>query len=149
MKTVESKKPRIVLFQCQYCLASSMDQAWVENDLPANVKLIKVPCSGRIDPLYILNAVQGGADGIMVCGCDPHKCHYKEGNLHARRALSEFRNFLDMLGYPSDRFVFHWMGINEHSLIQPLLSDFENKLMDADLEKHLDTRQVDVDQEYF
>lgn len=122
------KKPLIVLFQCQYCLASSLDQYWVEQELPENVKRVKVPCSGRIDPLYILNAIQGGADGIMVCGCMPEKCHYKEGNLHARRTLSEFRNFLNALGYPQERFVFHWMNIDERGVIQPLLASFEERL---------------------
>ncbi|RJQ43969.1 MAG: hydrogenase iron-sulfur subunit [Anaerolineaceae bacterium] len=135
-----TEKPTIILFQCQYCLASSMDQYWVENELPGNVKLIKVPCSGRIDPMYILNAVQGGADGIMVCGCMPEKCHYKEGNLHARRTLSEFRNFLNLLGYSHERFVFHWMDIDERGVIQPLLSDFEKHLEKIGTLPHLKTR---------
>jgi len=112
----------------------------VENELPGNVKLIKVPCSGRIDPMYILNAVQGGADGIMVCGCMPEKCHYKEGNLHARRTLSEFRNFLNLLGYSHERFVFHWMDIDERGVIQPLLSDFEKHLEKIGTLPHLKTR---------
>jgi len=137
---MKEKKPAIVLFQCQYCLASSMDQYWVENELPENVKLIKVPCSGRIDPMYILNAVQGGADGIMVCGCMPEKCHYKEGNLHARRTLSEFRNFLNLLGYSQDRFVFHWMNIDERDVIQPLLAEFEEHLGKIDTQSRLKTR---------
>jgi len=140
---VKSNKPKIVLFQCQYCLASSVDQNWVEHELPQNIKLVKVPCSGRIDPLYILNAVQGGADGIMVCGCDPHKCHYKEGNLHARRALNEFRKFLDILGYPIERFIFHWMGIDERNVIQPYISDFEEQLEMIGPEKYLDSRKID------
>ncbi len=137
---MKEKKPAIILFQCQYCLASSMDQYWVEHELPENVKLIKVPCSGRIDPMYILNAVQGGVDGIMVCGCMPEKCHYKEGNLHAHRTLSEFRNFLHLLGYSQERFVFHWMNIDERSVIQPLLADFEEKLKKMDTPPHLKTR---------
>lgn len=135
-----NKKPTIILFQCQYCLASGQDQYWVEHELPANVKLIKVPCSGRIDPLYILNAVQGGADGIMVCGCRPEKCHYKEGNLHARRTLSEFRNFLDTLGYSQERFAFHWMNIDERSVIQPLIAEFEKHLEALDDQTYLKTR---------
>ncbi len=125
---MKNKKPSIILFQCQYCLASMQDQYWVEHELPANVKLVKVPCSGRIDPMYILNAVQGGADGIIVCGCMPEKCHYKEGNLHARRTLSEFRNFLSSLGYPQERFIFHWMNIDERAVIQPLIAEFEEHL---------------------
>lgn len=132
--------PAIVLFQCQYCLASSVDQYWVEHELPANVKLVKVPCSGRIDPLYVLNAVQGGAEGIMVCGCMPEKCHYEEGNLHARSVLAEFRNFLHLLGYSQERFVFHWMHIDERGVIQSWLKDFEEKLEKMSPPVHLKTR---------
>ncbi|HOO57862.1 MAG TPA: hydrogenase iron-sulfur subunit, partial [Anaerolineaceae bacterium] len=78
---------KIALFQCRWCLYSPEDQAWVDNDLPENIHLVKVPCTGRIDPLFILNAVQGGADGVMISGCLPEKCHFKEGNLAARRQL--------------------------------------------------------------
>ncbi len=137
-----TKKPTIVLFQCQFCLASSADQDWVEHELPANVKLIKVPCSGRIDPLYILNAVQGGADGVMVCGCKPEKCHYKEGNLRARRTLDEFRSFLDVIGYQQERVEFHWMDINERGVIQSLLSNFQDQLVEMGENQALDTRKV-------
>ena len=121
-------KPRIVLFQCQYCLASDYDQQWVETQLPNHIKLIKTPCIGRISPLFILNTIQGGADGAMVSGCMPEKCHYKTGNLGARRQLEEFRNFLVYLGLEAERIRFVWMEINERGKIQRELSDFEREL---------------------
>jgi F420-non-reducing hydrogenase iron-sulfur subunit len=121
-------KPKIVLFQCQYCLASSADQEWVENNLPGHVKLVKVPCSGRISPLFIMNAFQKGADGVMVSGCEPEKCHFISSNLGARRQLDEFRDFLVYLGLEPKRFIFQWSSISERGLIQKALSEFSGAL---------------------
>ena len=121
-------KPRIILFQCQYCLASSADQDWVEQDLPDNIKLIKVPCSGRISPLFIMNAFQKGADGVMVSGCMPEKCHFINSNLGARRQLDEFRNFLIFLGLEQKRFKFLWMNIDERGVIQKEIAAFSAEL---------------------
>ncbi len=119
---------KIALFQCQWCLYSPEDQAWVEQDLPENIHLVKVPCTGRIDPLFILNAVQGGADGIMICGCLSEKCHFKEGNLAARRQLAEFSSFLDYIGYEQKRVRFVWLELQDRGRIQQELAAFENSL---------------------
>ena len=119
---------KIALFQCRWCLYSPEDQAWVDNDLPENIHLIKVPCTGRIDPLFILNAVQGGADGVMISGCLPEKCHFKEGNLAARRQLAEFSQFLDYIGYAQDRVRFVWLDLQDRGRIQQELAAFERAL---------------------
>lgn len=119
---------KIALFQCRWCLYSPEDQAWVDNDLPKNIHLVKVPCTGRIDPLFILNAVQGGADGVMVSGCLPEKCHFKEGNLAARRQLAEFSQFLDYIGYAQDRVRFVWLDLQDRGRIQQELAAFERAL---------------------
>jgi len=122
-------KPHFFLFQCQYCLASSDDQVWVETSLPKNVKLIKTPCTGRISPLFILNALQGGADGVLMSGCMPEKCHYKVGNLGARRQLDEFARMLEFLGMDPGRVRFVWMDINERGKIQSEIAQFEQDLI--------------------
>jgi len=119
---------KIALFQCRWCLYSPEDQAWVDNDLPENIHLVKVPCTGRIDPLFILNAVQGGADGVMISGCLPEKCHFKEGNLAARRQLAEFSQFLDYIGYAQDRVRFVWLDLQDRGRIQQELAAFESAL---------------------
>ena len=100
----------------------------MDNDLPENIHLIKVPCTGRIDPLFILNAVQGGADGVMISGCLPEKCHFKEGNLAARRQLAEFNQFLDYIGYAQDRVRFVWLDLQDRGRIQQELAAFERAL---------------------
>lgn len=131
---------KIALFQCQWCLYSPEDQAWVEQDLPENIHLIKVPCTGRIDPLFILNAVQGGADGIMISGCLPEKCHFKEGNLAARRQLAEFSSFLDYIGYAQQRVRFVWLDIQDRGRIQQELTAFQSALEQLESTPALATR---------
>jgi len=118
-------KPRIALFQCQWCLYSEPDQYWVDNNLPPSIHLTKVSCTGRIDPLHILNAIQGGADGIMISGCLPEKCHYKEGNLSALRQHEEFLNLLDYIGYERERIRFIWLDLQDRGRIQQELADFK------------------------
>lgn len=137
---MKTDKPRIVMFQCQFCLAAEDDQHWVENNLPAHVKLIKTSCTGRISPLYILNALQGGADGVLVCGCMPEKCHYKEGNLGARRQLDEFRALLEYTSLEEERVRFKWMNINERGEIQRVIEQFTRDVAALPRPQALDAR---------
>lgn len=116
--------PKIILFQCQWCLYSEPDQQWVDQELPPSVHLVKTSCTGRINPLYILNAVQGGADGIMISGCLPEKCHFKDGNLSAFRQLDEFVSFLDYIGYEKSRICFVWIDLQDRGRIQREVNDF-------------------------
>jgi len=133
-------KPKIALFQCQWCLYSESDQYWVDNNLPPSIHLIKVSCSGRIDPLHILNAIQGGADGIMISGCLPEKCHFKEGNLSALRQHEEFINLLDYIGYERERIRFVWLDLQDRGRIQQELADFEVTLTKLGSKNALVTR---------
>jgi len=104
-----SVKPRLVIFQCQFNHYSEADIKSLEALETARVKLVQVPCAGRISPLFILNAVQGGVDGIIISGCVPGKCHFKEGNLGARRQLDAFRELLIYLGLEPQRLRFAWL----------------------------------------
>lgn len=122
-------QPHFFLLQCQYCLASSDDQVWVETQLPKNIKLVKTPCSGRISPLFILGMIQSGVDGVLVSGCMPEKCHYKTSNLGARRQLDEFARLMEYLGLEEGRIRFIWMDINERGLIQEETALFEKELV--------------------
>jgi len=133
-------KPKIVLYQCQWCLFSETDQKWVDSQRPRNVRLVKVPCTGRISPLYILNALQGGADGVMVSGCLPEKCHYKEGNLGARRQLDEFARLLTFVGLEEERVQFAWLDLQERGRIQAELARMEEELTALGPAQHLVTR---------
>ncbi len=123
-----SQKPKIAFFQCQWCLYSPTDQEWVDTQLPENIHLTKTPCTARINPLYVLNAVQGGADGVMISGCLPEQCHFKTGNMAARRQLDEFNNFLNHIGYEKDRVRFVWLDLQDRGIIQKQLAAFEKEL---------------------
>lgn len=133
-------KPRIILFQCQWCLYTEEDQAWVDQQLPENYRLIKVPCTGRISPLYVLNAVQGGADGILISGCLPERCHFKEGNLSARRQLDEFSQLLSYIGFESERIRFAWLDLQDRGRIQKELAGMEDRLVSMGPSVHLASR---------
>ena len=122
------QKPKIALFQCQWCLYAPADQEWVDTQLPENIHLTKTPCTGRINPLYVLNAVQGGADGVMISGCLPEQCHFKTGNMAARRQLEEFNDFLDHIGYEKERVRFVWLDLQDRGIIQKQLAIFEEEL---------------------
>lgn len=122
------EKPKIVLFQCRWCLYAPADQEWVDSQLPENIHLTKTPCTGRINPLYLLNAVQGGADGVMISGCLPEQCHFKTGNIAARRQLDEFNDFLDYVGYDKQRVRFVWLDLQDRGIIQKQLAAFKREL---------------------
>lgn len=133
-------RPRIALFQCKWCLYAAPDQDWVDHELPPSIHLVKLSCTGRINPLYILNAIQGGADGVMVSGCLPEKCHYKEGNLSALRQQTAFVNLLDHIGYDRNRVRFVWLDLQDRGRIQHELSDFEAYLSQLGSAEVLATR---------
>jgi len=122
------QKPKIALFQCQWCLYAPADQEWVDTQLPENIHLTKTPCTGRINPLYVLNAVQGGADGVMISGCLPEQCHFRTGNMAARRQLEEFNDFLNHIGYEKERVRFVWLDLQDRGIIQKQLAIFEKEL---------------------
>ena len=135
-----SQKPKIAFFQCQWCLYSPADQNWVDTQLPSNIHLTKTPCTGRINPLYVLNAVQGGADGVIISGCMPEQCHFKTGNMAARRQLEEFNDFLNHIGYKKERVRFVWLDLQDRGIVQKQLAQFEQDLEVLGPAKNLVTR---------
>ena len=135
-------KPRIVVFQCQYCLFTETDQKWMDTQLPENIKLIKVPCTGRISPLFVLNSIQGGADGIMISGCKPEACHFKPGNMIAGRQLKEFSLFVSYLGWEKERFQYVWLDISEQGRIKQEIAAFQETISALGPSKRLATSNI-------
>jgi coenzyme F420-reducing hydrogenase delta subunit len=78
-----------------------------------NVRIIRLPCTGRIDTLFILKAFERGADGVIVSGCHPADCHYTSGNYHARRRFAVFRDLLEFFGIDPQRVTFSWVSASE------------------------------------
>lgn len=112
--TVNEWEPKIVAFLCNWCSYAGADLAGVSRiQYPPNIRVIRVPCSGRINPLFIIKALQYGADGVLVSGCHPGDCHYISGNLVARRKFTLLKKFLDYMGIESERVNFSWVSAAE------------------------------------
>ena len=108
------REPKVVAFVCSWCSSLGADQAGSEEGgYPAGVRVVRVPCAGRINPMYLVKALQNGADGVLVFGCHPGDCHYRSGNLTARRRLSLLRRFLNHLGIEEQRVQICWVSGSE------------------------------------
>ena len=122
-------QPKIVGFLCNWCSYAGADMAGTSRmNYPPNVRIIRVPCSGRVDPILVAKCFQQGADGVLISGCHPGDCHYNEGNYHARRRFALLRNFLDYLGIPEERLRLEWVSASEGNIFCQIVSDFTNEL---------------------
>jgi len=107
-------QPKIIAFFCNWCTYGAADLAGVSRlQYPPNIRVIRVPCSGRISPKFILAALRNGADGIWVSGCHPGDCHYIEGNYYARRKFALLKNLLELMGLEEGRIQFSWISSAE------------------------------------
>ena len=118
-------KPKIVAFCCNWCSYAGADLAGNNRlSYPANVKIIRVPCSCRVNPMFILRAFQRGADGVILCGCHPGDCHYTTGNYYTRRRMSLLFSMLDYLGIERARTRVEWVSAAEGAKFAQNMSDF-------------------------
>ena len=107
-------QPQIVAMVCRWCTYAGADLAGTSRlAYPAAVRLIRFPCTGRMDPLFILKAFEQGADGVLVSGCHPGDCHYVQGNLYARRRFTVFKELMDFIGFDPRRLHFSWVSASE------------------------------------
>jgi len=107
-------EPKIMAFVCNWCTYAGADLAGTSRmEYRPNVRIVKLPCTGRIDPLFILKAFENGADGVLVSGCHPGDCHYTTGNYHARRRWIGFKNLLEFAGIDMRRLHFSWVSASE------------------------------------
>ena len=107
-------QPRIMAFVCQWCSYTGADLAGTSRiQYAPNVRIIKLPCTGRIDVHFIVKAFEQGADGVLVSGCHPGDCHYGTGNYFARRRFDVFRRLLDFFGVDQRRLQFSWVSAAE------------------------------------
>ena len=107
-------EPKIVAFVCNWCTYAGADLTGTSRiKYAANVKIIRFPCTGRIDFMILMKAFENGADGIIVSGCHPNDCHYSTGNFHARRRWIVFRNLMNFTGIDTERIQFSWVSAAE------------------------------------
>ena len=107
-------EPKIIGFLCNWCSYTGADLAGTSRlQYPPNIRIIKIMCSGRVNPQFVLKAFQEGADGVLVSGCHPGNCHYIEGNYHAKRKLTLLADLLDYMGIEQGRFQVSWVSASE------------------------------------
>jgi coenzyme F420-reducing hydrogenase delta subunit len=122
-------EPRIVGFLCNWCSYAGADLAGTSRlKVPANLRVVRVPCSGRINPLFIFKALEEGADGVMVSGCHPGDCHYISGNRYAKRKLAVIRRLLEWVGVEPERIHFTWLSASEGARYSVEVTEFVDKV---------------------
>ena len=123
--TTNAHTPNIVAFCCNWCSYAGADLAGSSRlSYPANVKIIRVPCSCRVDPMFVLKAFQRGADGVILCGCHPGDCHYVTGNYYTRRRMALLFSFLNYLGIEKERTRVEWVSAAEGARFSAVMNDF-------------------------
>jgi len=122
-------KPRLLGFFCRWCSYAGADLAGTSRKkYPANIRIIRVPCSGRVDPLFILKALRLGFDGVFVSGCHPGDCHYQTGNYFARRRIALTKKFLEYLGVNPKRLQASWVSASEGGKFAELVAEMTHEL---------------------
>ena len=110
----EEFEPKILVFACNWCSYAGADLAGVSRiQYPPNIRIIRVMCSGRVDPLYVLKAFEYGADGVLVTGCHPGDCHYIDGNLKAEDRIRFLKESLKHIGLEPERLRLEWISASE------------------------------------
>jgi coenzyme F420-reducing hydrogenase delta subunit len=122
-------EPTIVAFLCNWCTFTAADLAGSSRlNYPQNVKIIRMMCSGMVDPIYVLKAFLDGADGVFIGGCWPGDCHYINGNLKARRRVALVTEILKQFGIEEDRFWLRWVAASDGVMFQELSKEMTEKL---------------------
>jgi F420-non-reducing hydrogenase iron-sulfur subunit len=120
-------EPLILGFLCNWCSYAGADLAGTSRiQYPPNIKVIRVMCSGRVDPTFTLKAFAVGADGILIGGCHPGDCHYMEGNVNARRRVELMKKLLQDLGIEPERLKLVWISASEGARFAQVVADFTN-----------------------
>ncbi len=117
-------EPRIVAFLCNWCTYTGADLAGTSRlQYPANVRIIRLMCTGAVDPIYVLKALLEGADGVLIGGCHPGDCHYQTGNYKARRRIAVIKRLLKTLGYDEERVWLRWISASEGKLFADTVTE--------------------------
>ncbi|MFH1624252.1 MAG: hydrogenase iron-sulfur subunit [Pseudomonadota bacterium] len=118
-------EPKVVGFLCHWCSYAGADLTGSARlEYPHNIRIIRVPCSGRVDPMFILRALQNGIDGVLVSGCHPGDCHYQSGNFHARRKFAVTKKLLEYVGIEPERVQFSWVAASEGPKMAQVINEF-------------------------
>ena len=124
-----SYEPRIVGFLCNWCSYTGADLAGTSRiQYPANVRIIRVMCSARVDPTFVVHALAEGADGVLICGCHPGDCHYSEGNYKTMRRYPLLKRLLAAYGIEQERVRLEWVSASEGQRFADIVADMTERL---------------------
>jgi len=122
-------EPKILSFLCNWCAYAGADLAGISRfQYPPNTRVIRVMCSGRVDPIFIPKSFLAGFDGVMVLGCHPGDCHYLTGNYQAERKISLTRKLFEMAGLGSERILLDWVSAGEGERFAQVVRQFVEKI---------------------
>ncbi len=125
----ETFEPRIVAFFCNWCTYTASDLTGISRLAYApNVRVIRVMCSGRIDPQFVLTALRQGADGVLIGGCHPGDCHYQEGNYKCLRRMKLLKRMLKDMGLEDERVRLEWIAGSEGDKVQKVVNEMTEQV---------------------
>jgi F420-non-reducing hydrogenase iron-sulfur subunit len=122
-------EPEILVFCCNWCSYAGADLAGVSRfQYPPNVRIVRVMCSGRVEPVFIIEAFQRGIDGVLITGCHIGDCHYIDGNERTRERMEHMKPLLKDIGLNPDRFELHWISASEGKQFAELMREFTSTI---------------------
>jgi len=122
-------EPKLMGFLCSWCSYAGADTAGVSRmQYPPNLRVVRVMCSGRIEPVLVMRAFEAGADGVLISGCHPGDCHYATGNYYARRRFIILRRLLDFLGIEQERLRLTWVSASEGTRFAELVTQLTQEI---------------------
>jgi F420-non-reducing hydrogenase iron-sulfur subunit len=125
----EDFEPRIIGFFCNWCTYAGADLAGTSRiQYPPNVRVIRLMCSGALDPVYVIKALLEGADGVLIGGCHPGDCHYQSGNYKARRRVAILQSILKQMGFEPERVWLRWISASEGRYFADTVTEMVAKL---------------------
>lgn len=124
-------EPTIIAFVCNWCTHTAADLAGTARlGYPPNVRLIRVMCTGMVDPKYVIKAFLGGADAVLVSGCNPGDCHYINGNFKARRRIKLLKEIFSQFGFENERLRLTWIGASDGVLFAEIMQEMTAQVKD-------------------
>ncbi len=133
-------EPKIIAFLCNWCSYAGADLAGVSRiQYPSNIRIVRVPCSGRVNLFFIIKSLLRGWDGVVVSGCHPGDCHYVSGNLVARRRFAILQDLLNLFGIDPDRVTFMWSSASEGDRFATLIKKVTNNMKKLGPNKKFET----------
>lgn len=122
-------EPRIIAFVCTWCTYAGADLAGTSRiQYPPNVKMIRLMCSGSVDPIYVIKPLLEGVDGVLIGGCHPGDCHYMSGNYKARRRVTILKAILAQIGFPEERVWLRWISASEGKVFANTITEMVDEL---------------------